>query len=91
MCHRNDTFSDSLQCKILSTINRKERYQRVFKEFDKNGDGKIDKSELKEVFRAMGRDLSDKEAKRMIQLADIDKSGALNYTEFITEVFGVKK
>ncbi|ESO00951.1 hypothetical protein HELRODRAFT_175454 [Helobdella robusta] len=62
----------------------------VFRQFDKNRDGCIDKSELGEVFKEMGNYLSPAEIDRMMKLCDTDGSGTLNYEEFITKVFGKK-
>ena len=59
-----------------------------FRSFDKNRDGKIDSAELDQVFREMGKVLSKADLDRIIQMADKDKSGALNYEEFIAQVFG---
>jgi Ca2+-binding EF-hand superfamily protein len=60
----------------------------VFYAFDKNGDGQIDRAELKQVFAEMGKHFTDAELQRMIQIADPDKSGTLNYEEFVAQVFG---
>jgi len=60
----------------------------VFREFDLNGDGSIDRKELDEVFRQMGQSLSPEEVNRIISMADSDRSGTLNYEEFIEQVFG---
>ena len=60
----------------------------VFRKFDKNGDGSIDKSELHEVFKEMGRVLSQNEIDRLFKMCDADGSGSLNYEEFIAKVFG---
>lgn len=60
----------------------------VFREFDINGDGKIDKQELDQVFQSMGKVLSPDEINRIIRMADKDRSGTLDYEEFIEQVFG---
>lgn len=60
----------------------------VFRKFDKNGDGSIDKSELHAVFKEMGRVLSQDEIDRLFKMCDADGSGLLNYEEFIAKVFG---
>jgi calmodulin len=60
----------------------------LFRSFDKDGSGAIERSELDAVFREMGKVFSDDELKRMIALADKDASGSLEYEEFITYVFG---
>jgi calmodulin len=60
----------------------------VFRSFDLNGNGTIEREELDEVFRSMGQSLSPQEINRIIQMADKDSNGALNYEEFIEQVFG---
>jgi len=60
----------------------------VFRQFDLNGDGKIDRSELDQVFRSIGQVLSPDELQKIIRMADKDKSGTLDYEEFIEQVFG---
>jgi Ca2+-binding EF-hand superfamily protein len=60
----------------------------LFRSFDKDGSGSIDRSELDVIFKEMGKSFSDDELKRMIQLADKDASGGLDYDEFIAHVFG---
>jgi len=59
-----------------------------FREFDMNGDGTIDRQELDKVFKSMGKHFSQEDLDRMIALADKDKSGTLDYEEFVKKVFG---
>ena len=60
----------------------------LFRDFDKDGSGVIDRSELDAVFAEIDKHFSEEELERMIQLADQDQSGSLNYEEFIAYVFG---
>ena len=54
-----------------------------FAEWDKDGDGFIGASDLKEAMRtAMGQELSDQEVDEMICMADIDGDGKLSLREF---------
>ena len=69
-------------------MRREARLRSVFREFDKDGSGVIDRAELDAVMNELGSDFSDDELQRMIGLADKDASGTLNYEEFITYVFG---
>jgi calmodulin len=62
-----------------------------FRSFDKNGDGTIDRNELDAVFRELGRVMPAEDLQRIIQLADRDGSGSLDYHEFVQQVFGVKE
>jgi Ca2+-binding EF-hand superfamily protein len=56
----------------------------MFKLIDKNGDGKLSKAELKEGYENhYCRLLSDKEIDAIFETADTDRSGFIDYTEFI--------
>ncbi|CAH1787050.1 unnamed protein product [Owenia fusiformis] len=65
------------------------RMREVFNGFDKDGSGEVDKAEMDQVFKEMGKHLSEAEIARMIQLADTDGSGTLNISELIKHCFGV--
>lgn len=71
-----------------STDHKAAHMRRVFREFDKSGDGRIDHAELTSVMREMRSDFTDQEIQDIIALADKDGSGCLNYEEFIEQVFG---
>ena len=60
---------------------------RVFRQFDKNGDGEIDRSELEAVFKEMGSVVPQEEIDRIISATDRDGNKTINYEEFIKEVF----
>jgi len=64
---------------------------RVFREFDVNGDGTIECSELSKVFAEMGRELSPAEVQRMIALVDQDGSKSVQYGELMNFLYGKKK
>ena len=67
---------------------RQAMMRSCFREFDVNGDGTIDRQELDSVFKSMGKSFSKDELDRMIALADKDKSGTMDYEEFVKKVFG---
>jgi len=73
---------------VVVVACREARLRRLFLDFDKDGSGVIDRSELDKVFEELGQDFTDDELQRMIGLADQDASGTLNYEEFISYVFG---
>jgi len=69
--------------------NHKEASMRsVFRSFDKDGSGTIDRTELETALKETGANLSPKELDRIIQLTDKDGTGTLDYEEFIAQVFG---
>lgn len=61
-----------------------EEMKAAFEVFDKNKDNKISRSELKSAMRKMGEPTSDQEIDAIIQEADLDKDGMVDYYEFIT-------
>jgi len=68
--------------------HKKAHMRRVFRSFDKSGDGRIDKSELSAVFQELKMSVTPQEIDKMMALADKDKTGSLDYEEFIELVFG---
>eukprot|EP00917_Polyrhabdina_sp_WS-2016_P023088 GHVP01049994.1.p1 GENE.GHVP01049994.1~~GHVP01049994.1.p1 ORF type:complete len:527 (+),score=116.82 GHVP01049994.1:1766-3346(+) len=58
----------------------KERLQRSFKMFDRNGDGKVSKEELMKIFE-MG-ELGREECEKMIDEIDLNSDGEIEFQEF---------
>lgn len=62
--------------------NDREAIENAFKLFDRNGNGFIEAAELKAILSKCGQQLSDEEIEEMIDVADVDKDGKINYKEF---------
>ncbi|CAN4114516.1 unnamed protein product [Withania somnifera] len=58
-----------------------EQLKGIFKKYDKNGDGKISKQELKLAFKEMGLSFSRWRAGKAIRHADINEDGYINQEE----------
>merc|ERR1712110_469868 len=62
-------------------------YQRCFNIFDLNGDGKIKRSEIKQLLKTIDKDISESDIKKladkMMENADSDGDDFLNLEEFI--------
>ncbi|MQM06490.1 hypothetical protein Taro_039317 [Colocasia esculenta] len=57
--------------------------ERIFKRFDKNGDGKISSAELGEVLQTLGSASPD-EVQHMMREIDTDGDGFIDFSEFAT-------
>ena len=58
--------------------------------FDREGNGFITVPELTEVLLKLGEKLSPEECQELMNEADIDGDGNVNYEEFVTMLFKVK-
>jgi calcium-dependent protein kinase len=64
--------------------NKKEELAKVFKAFDKNGDGRLSMDEVKQGYLDhYGKVVSDDEVEKMFKSVDSDNSGFIDYTEFV--------
>ena len=64
-------------------MDRKQQYERVFKHFDGNGDGKISPAELHLCLGSLGGEISAEEAEAMVVLMDSDGDGQLGLDDFV--------
>jgi calcium-dependent protein kinase len=68
---------------LMKKVER-EKLSELFRAFDKNSDGKIDKAELKDGYNnLMGKIMSDDEVESIFTKIDIDSSGFIDYNEFL--------
>lgn len=61
-----------------------EKTREAFRVFDLDGNGYIDKNELRHVMKRLGETLSDDDVKEMFQEADINNDGQIDLDEFRT-------
>ncbi len=57
-------------------------WEDAFKKFDYDNSGSIDKGELKKAMKALGRSITEAEAVSMMEEADADRSGEIDFMEF---------
>ncbi|GFO35327.1 calmodulin [Plakobranchus ocellatus] len=59
-----------------------EEMKNAFKVFDRNGDGYVSTSELRETMASLGEPLTQEELEDMISEADKNNDGRIDYLEF---------
>jgi calmodulin len=72
-----------LIARLYPTTDSDKDLMMAFKVFDLDGDGFISASELRQVMTSLGDQMSEEEVGRMLQEADTDGDGKINYEEFV--------
>jgi calcium-dependent protein kinase len=82
--HCEKTLKQATYAFIASQLlskQEKDNLARVFKAFDKNGDGRLSIEEVKEGYlEHYGRIISDEEVEKMFAAVDTDGSGFIDYS-----------
>ncbi|XP_062598570.1 neo-calmodulin-like isoform X2 [Saccostrea cucullata] len=65
-----------------SSSSKSEKQLEAFRVFDMDGNGYIDKHELRYTMRRLGENLSDEDIKEMFKEADLNGDGLIDYSEF---------
>ena len=76
----------------LASKEEKQRLLETFRTLDKNGDGTLSREEILEGYKQiMNEEEAENEVNRIMEMVDIDKSGEIDYTEFIAATLDRKK
>ena len=63
----------------------------TFKGYDKNGDGKMDKTEFKQALKDMGEaNVTDEQVNLLLSRFDVDNSGFIEWIEFLDMMQTIK-
>ena len=61
--------------------------KQAFRKFDANGDGHLDKMELKKLLVSSGKNVSDQEVDVLFKQGDVDGDGLIDIQEFVKLMF----
>eukprot|EP00747_Dinoflagellata_sp_TGD_P184948 gnl/TRDRNA2_/TRDRNA2_41103_c0_seq1.p1 gnl/TRDRNA2_/TRDRNA2_41103_c0~~gnl/TRDRNA2_/TRDRNA2_41103_c0_seq1.p1 ORF type:complete len:151 (-),score=26.26 gnl/TRDRNA2_/TRDRNA2_41103_c0_seq1:137-589(-) len=85
----NDLGSTAVDCRALRrvqskpmTVDEEQLFAAVLKQIDTNHDGKMSREEIKKHFRQHHSPMREDELNEMIDIADKDKSGFIEVSEF---------
>ena len=75
----------TIESKLIDDLTDQQiiEFREAFQAFDKDGNGSISTKELGTVMRSLGQNLSEAEIKQMIEIVDEDKSGTIDFKEFL--------
>ena len=75
----------TVESKLIDDLTDQQiiEFREAFQAFDKDGNGSISTKELGTVMRSLGQNLSEAEIKQMIDIVDEDKSGTIDFKEFL--------
>jgi len=65
--------------------------KQMFNNMDTDKSGTITVEELKEGLRKLGSKISEAEVQKLMEAVDVDKSGSIDYTEFLTAMMNKHK
>jgi len=72
--------------------DEKEKLGQMFKQFDKNGDGKLDRAEIRDGYdKYHGKVIGDEDLDKIFSQIDIDNSGYIDYTEFVASAMKLQE
>merc|ERR550532_1333586 len=81
------SYSTSSASSTSMSFNSAQDVKSIFRKFDKNGDGHLDRSEIKQMLQSSGKNASDQEVEQMFRQGDADGDGLIDIQEFTMLMF----
>ena len=81
-------FLKLMEKKMKDPKDSEKELRDAFKVFDKDGNGFISAQELRHIMTSLGEKLTEEEVDQMIQEADTNGDGQVDYNEFVNMMMG---
>merc|ERR1719153_798078 len=81
------TSSSSSSSSVSMSFNSTQDVKSMFRKFDRNGDGHLDRSEIKQMLQSSGKNASDQDVEQMFSQGDADGDGLIDIQEFTLLMF----
>eukprot|EP00403_Amphidinium_massartii_P033406 CAMPEP_0178452066 /NCGR_PEP_ID=MMETSP0689_2-20121128/44034_1 /TAXON_ID=160604 /ORGANISM="Amphidinium massartii, Strain CS-259" /LENGTH=520 /DNA_ID=CAMNT_0020077723 /DNA_START=84 /DNA_END=1646 /DNA_ORIENTATION=- len=75
----------------MTDEKKKKALQEKFNKMDKNGDGRLDFSELLNLLRSGNPNMATKEVRQLFNSVDADGSGTVEFKEFVDYIYSTEK
>ena len=75
----------------LMSDDERNKAREAFIELDKNQDGKLQRDEILEGYRRIYGDFAEEEVDKIMTQVDIDGSGEIEYSEWLSATSDMKK
>eukprot|EP00753_Platysulcus_tardus_P001808 PLAT11559.1.p1 GENE.PLAT11559.1~~PLAT11559.1.p1 ORF type:complete len:2610 (+),score=1075.75 PLAT11559.1:1106-7831(+) len=84
----SDLELSSIAARVVGLITSKRDHRAAFEAMDRNGDGRMSRSELRRVLRSIDVTLSESELERLFDSFDADDDGRINYQDLLSADVG---
>jgi Ca2+-binding EF-hand superfamily protein len=81
------SYSTSSSSSVAVSFSSVQDVKKAFRKFDSNGDGHLDRSELKQLLISSGKNVSDQEVNALFAQGDVDGDGMIDIQEFVKMMF----
>lgn len=86
----NETIEFPEICTLLARkvkdVDAEEEFKEAFRVFDKDGNGFTSAAELRHIMTTLGEKMTDAELDEMLDMAEVDGDGQINYEEYVKQM-----
>jgi Ca2+-binding EF-hand superfamily protein len=88
---RPERYQISPDLRIKFKVGEIDEFKKLFKQYDADGSGEVDREELAQMLKRMGERLKASQMDALLKKIDDDGSGDINFQEFCQMVFWMRE